>query len=44
LGPNGESIDGIGITPDMEVNIEIKDKVIMDTQLDKAIEELSKNA
>ena len=44
FGPKDESIDGVGITPDMEVNIEIKDKVIMDTQLDKAIEELSRNA
>lgn len=47
LRPNGECIDGIGITPDYDVDLQfIKDKSgnitdVVDTQLDKAIELLS---
>ena len=47
LRPNGECIDGVGIVPDYEVDLEIiKDKNqniidIVDSQLDKAIELLS---
>lgn len=41
LRPNGECVDGVGITPDYEVEVEIKDSVKYDKQLDKAIELLS---
>ena len=41
LRPNGECVDGVGITPDYEVEVELKDSVKYDTQLDKAIELLS---
>lgn len=42
LRPNGECIDGVGITPDYEVDIEYSNSQIYDKQLDKAIELLSK--
>lgn len=41
LRPNGECIDGIGIKPDYEVEVELKNNVLYDKQLDKAIELLS---
>lgn len=41
LRPNGDCIDGIGIVPDYEVDIEFDDQQIYDKQLDKAIEILS---
>ena len=41
LRPNGECVDGIGIKPDYEVEVEIKNNTIYDNQLDKAIELLS---
>lgn len=41
LRPNGECVDGIGITPDYEVEVKIKDNVVYDKQLDKAIELLN---
>ena len=41
LRPNGECVDGVGITPDYKVEVELKDSVKYDTQLDKAIELLS---
>lgn len=41
LRPNGECVDGIGIKPDYEVEVEIKNNTIYDKQLDKAIELLS---
>lgn len=43
LRPNGECIDGIGIVPDYEVDIQYSDSQIYDKQLDKAIEILSNN-
>ena len=43
LRPNGECVDGVGITPDYEVDIEMIDEnTVSDTQLKKAIEVLSK--
>lgn len=44
LTPNGECIDGVGIKPDYEIEIEIDEeaKTMIDTQLPKAIEILSK--
>ena len=42
LRPNGECVDGVGIKPDYEIELEIKDNTIYDKQLDKAIELLSK--
>lgn len=41
LRPNGECVDKVGIKPDYEVEVEIKDNVMLDKQLDKAIELLS---
>ncbi len=41
LRPNGECVDGIGIKPDYEVEVEIKNNTMYDKQLDKAIELLS---
>ena len=41
LRPNGECVDKVGIVPDYEVEVEIKDNVKYDKQLDKAIELLS---
>ena len=41
LRPNGECVDKVGIMPDYEVEVEIKDNVKYDKQLDKAIELLS---
>jgi carboxyl-terminal processing protease len=41
LRPNGECVDGEGIKPDYEVEIEVVDEnTIVDTQLKKAIEVL----
>ncbi|MBQ8659790.1 MAG: S41 family peptidase [Bacilli bacterium] len=37
LRPNGECVDGIGIEPDYNVNITVKNNIIYDNQLDKAI-------
>lgn len=42
LRPNGECIDGIGITPDYVVQNEFKNNIYYDRQLDKAIELLNK--
>lgn len=42
LRPNGECVDGIGIKPDYEIEVEIKNNTMYDKQLDKAIELLSK--
>ncbi len=41
LRPNGECVDGVGIKPDYEVEVEIKNNTIYDKQLEKAIELLS---
>ncbi len=41
LRPNGECVDGVGIKPDYEVEVEIKNNTMYDKQLDKAIELLS---
>ena len=42
LRPNGECVDGVGIIPDYEIEIEIVDETtVVDTQLKKAIEVLS---
>ena len=41
LRPNGECVDGVGIKPDYEIEIEIKNNTMYDKQLDKAIELLS---
>ena len=41
LRPNGECIDEIGIKPDYEVEIQMKDNTLYDKQLDKAIDLLS---
>lgn len=41
LRPNGECVDEIGIKPDHDVNLQYKDNVVYDLQLDKAIELLS---
>ncbi len=42
LRPNGECIDGYGLQPDVEVKLPIEeDKIVSDTQLEKAIELLS---
>ena len=37
LRPNGECVDGIGIEPDYIENIAVKNNIIYDNQLDKAI-------
>lgn len=41
LRPNGECVDGVGIKPDHEVEVVIKNNTLYDKQLDKAIELLS---
>ena len=41
LRPNGECIDEVGIVPDFEITNVIKDEIIYDKQLEKAIELLS---
>ena len=42
LRPNGECVDGIGITPDYELDVQkIDENTVIDTQLKKAIEVLS---
>lgn len=41
LRPNGECVDGVGIKPDYEVEVEIKNNTLYDKQLDKAISLLS---
>ena len=41
LRPNGECVNEIGINPDYEIEVEIKNSVLYDKQLDKAIELLS---
>ena len=41
LRPNGDCVDGEGIKPDYEVEVEIKNNTMYDKQLDKAIELLS---
>lgn len=42
LRPNGECVDGVGIIPDYEIEIEVVDETtVVDTQLKKAIEVLS---
>lgn len=41
LRPNGECVDGVGIEPDHEIEVEIKNNTMYDNQLDKAIELLS---
>lgn len=40
LTPNGKCIDGVGITPDYEINLDVDEnnQTIVDTQLNKAIE------
>lgn len=45
LTPNGKCIDEIGIMPDYEIDLEIdeNEEKIVDTQLNKALEILSKN-
>lgn len=42
LRPNGECIDEVGIIPDYDINIKVSNGETFDTQLDKAIELLSK--
>lgn len=42
LRPNGECIDEVGIIPDYEINVTFSNGEMFDTQLDKAIELLSK--
>ena len=37
LRPNGECVDGVGIEPDYIENIAVKNNIIYDNQLDKAI-------
>ncbi len=41
LRPNGDCVDGIGITPDYEEYIERKENIIYDKPLDRAIQLLS---
>lgn len=41
LRPTGECIDGVGIKPDIEVDVITEGNIIYDKQLDKAIELLS---
>ena len=42
LRPNGECVDGVGITPDYEIElVEKEDGTWQDTQLEKALELLS---
>ena len=36
--PNGESVDGVGINPDYEVDNKIVDNVLEDKQFDKALQ------
>ncbi len=38
LRPNGECVDGVGISPDIKVSIEYKNGVVYDKQYDKALE------
>lgn len=40
LTPNGKCIDGVGITPDYEIDLDVDEnnQTIVDTQLNKAIE------
>jgi len=38
IRPNGENVDGVGITPDIKVSIEFKNGVVYDKQYDKALE------
>lgn len=42
LRPNGECVDGVGIKPDYEIELEVKNNTVYDKQLDKAIDILSK--
>jgi carboxyl-terminal processing protease len=42
LTPNGNFIDQVGITPDIEVKYEYNPSETYDTQIKKAIEEMSK--
>lgn len=42
LRPNGDCVDGIGIEPDYIENIAVKNNIIYDNQLDKAISLLGK--
>lgn len=42
LTPNGDCIDGIGITPDYEVSNTVSGSIIHDKQMDKALDLLSK--
>lgn len=42
LTPNGNNIDGVGIKPDYDIDNKTNGNVIVDLQLDKAIEVLSK--
>lgn len=42
LRPNGECVDGVGIEPDYIENITVKNNIIYDNQLDKAISLLEK--
>lgn len=42
LRPNGECIDEVGITPDIEVDNKLEGNTLYDMQLDKAIEILGK--
>jgi carboxyl-terminal processing protease len=42
LRPNGECVDGVGIIPDIEIELEVVDETtVIDTQLKKALEVLS---
>ena len=45
LRPNGECVDGVGIVPDYEVDLEVNEEnqVLVDTQLNKAVEILAGN-
>ncbi len=43
LRPNGTCIDEIGITPDIKVELEVKDGKIVDSQYNKAVEYLKSN-
>ena len=38
LRPNGESVDGVGITPDYDVSNVIKNNALEDKQFDKALQ------
>lgn len=41
LRPNGDCVDGVGIVPDYDIDLQYGDNVVYDLQLDKAIELLS---